>query len=81
MFPLIPLELLETEEELDAEKEKSSDSTIEQSKHNPTLVVVDEQPPKMQNIKPIMKSPVIDMFYNNLHVVGKIRLTKIIYLF
>lgn len=34
-------------------------------------MVVEELPPKVQDIKPITKSPVIDIFYRDMHVVGK----------
>lgn len=72
MFPLLPIELLPTQENLKTENKDLSDAVTQQSKHNPTLVVVDEQPPKMQDIKPVKKSPVIDLFYNGMHLVGKI---------
>jgi len=35
--------------------------------------MVDEQPPTVHNIKPIRKSPVIDIFYKEMHFVGKMK--------
>lgn len=60
MYPLLPIELLQKQEEKEIEKS--------------VLPIVDEQPPKVQNIKPIRKSPVIDVFYKQMHIVGKIYL-------
>lgn len=70
MFPLIPNYLLQIPkavhiEEVDLPQRK-------QDKQNPTLVVVDEQPPKVHDIRPIQNSPVIDIFYKEIHFTGKI---------
>jgi len=62
MYPIIPIELLQSQEA----------TKIEENEHKPTLVVVDEQPPKIQNVNVIKKSPVIDVFYKEMHFVGKI---------
>lgn len=65
MYPLIPADILQSQKALNIE-----DSSTVQNKQNPTLVVVDEQPPKIQDIKSIQKSPVIDVFYKEMHLVG-----------
>lgn len=69
MYPIIPIELLQSQE---ATKIEENDSSTVKNEHKPTLVVVDEQPPKIQNINVIKKSPVIDVFYKEMHFVGKI---------
>jgi len=71
MYPLVPIELLQTQEATKME-DSSFTGKKEQNEHKPTLVVVDEQPPKVQNINVIKKSPVIDVFYKEMHFVGKI---------
>lgn len=80
MYPLLPIELLQT---LDTEKVLKEDplsAKIEESKQKPTLVMVDEQPPKIKDIaKPIGKSPVIDVFSKDIHLVGKFTMEKIIF--
>lgn len=60
MYPLMPIELTQKQEAKEMEK---SD-----------LPIVDEQPPKVKIFKPIRKSPVIDVFYKEMHIVGKIYL-------
>jgi len=72
MYPIIPIELLQSQEATKIEENDSSTVKKEQNEHKPTLVVVDEQPPKIQNINVIKKSPVIDVFYKEMHFVGKI---------
>ncbi|KAL4148278.1 hypothetical protein QTP88_002555 [Uroleucon formosanum] len=69
MYPLIPIELLQTQEATKIEEDSSFTAKKEQNEHKPTLVVVDEQPPKVQNINVIKKSPVIDVFYKEMHFV------------
>lgn len=69
MYPVIPIELLQTQQS--KKIEDGSPANIEQNKQQTTLVVVDEQPPKIQDIKSIRKSPVIDVFYKEMHFVGK----------
>lgn len=73
MYPLVPIELLQTQEASKIEEDSSFTAKKEQNQneHKPTLVVVDEQPPKVQNINVIKKSPVIDVFYKEMHFVGK----------
>lgn len=70
MFPLIPNYILQIPSAMHNEEVGSSRN--KQDKQNPTLVVVDEQPPKVQDIKPIQKSPIIDIFYKEMHFVGMI---------
>lgn len=70
MYPLLPIELLHSQESKKIDDSLSAKK--EQSKQQSTLVMVDEQPPKVQDIKPIRKSPVIDIFYKEMHFVGKI---------
>lgn len=72
MYPLVPIDLLQTQESSKIEEDSSSTAKKDQNEHKPTLVVVDEQPPKVQNINVFKKSPVIDVFYKELHFVGKI---------
>jgi len=72
MYPLIPIELLQSQESIKTEQDSSFTAKKEQNEHKPTLVVVDEQPPKVQNINVIKKSPIIDIFYKEMHFVGKI---------
>jgi len=72
LYPLVPLDLLQTQEATKIEEDSSITAKKEQNEHKPTLVVVDEQPPKVQNINVIKKSPVIDVFYKEMHFVGKI---------
>ncbi|XP_027843877.2 prosaposin isoform X2 [Aphis gossypii] len=69
MYPIIPIELLQSQEATKIEENDSSTVKKEQNEHKPTLVVVDEQPPKIQNINVIKKSPVIDVFYKEMHFV------------
>lgn len=70
MYPRLPIELLQNQES--KKIDDSFSAKKEQSKQQSTLVVVDEQPPKVQDIKLISKSPVIDIFYKEMHFVGKI---------
>ncbi|VVC25407.1 Hypothetical protein CINCED_3A004152 [Cinara cedri] len=56
MYPLLPIEILQKQEAKEVEK-------------SVLPIIVDEQPPKVQNIKPIKKSPVIDVFYKEMHIV------------
>jgi len=72
MYPLVPIDLLQTQEATKIEEDNSFTVKNEQNEHKPTLVVVDEQPPKVQNINVFKKSPVIDVFYKEMHFVGKI---------
>lgn len=72
MYPLLPIELLQTQESSKIEQDGLLSVKEEQNNHKPTLVVVDELPPKVQNINLIKKSPVIDVFYKEMHFVGKI---------
>ncbi|XP_060879577.1 prosaposin-like isoform X2 [Metopolophium dirhodum] len=69
MYPLVPIDLLQTQEATKIEEDSSITAKKEQNEHKPTLVVVDEQPPKVQNINVIKKSPVIDVFYKEMHFV------------
>lgn len=57
MYPLIPVELLQT---------KRDDMRL--NEQNPSIVMVDEQPPKVKNIE---KSPTIHVFTNQMHFVCK----------
>lgn len=59
MYPLLPIEFLLKEDSKNVDK-----SVIP--------IIVDEQPPKIKKIKPINKSPVIDVFYKEVHFVRKI---------
>lgn len=72
MYPLLPIELLQTLETEKVLKEDPLSEKKEESKLKPTLIMVDEQPPKVKDIKPVRKSPVIDVFYKEVHFVGKI---------
>lgn len=72
MYPLLPIEILQNQEFKKVDEDGSLAAKKEQSKQQSTLVMVDEQPPKVQDIKPIKKSPVIDIFYKEMHFVGKI---------
>lgn len=67
MYPLIPI-FLQTQEASEIKIDEPTAKT-DQSKQNSVLVMVDEQPPTVHNIKPIGKSPVIDMFYKEMHFV------------
>uniref|UniRef100_A0A2H8TIU9 Sulfated glycoprotein 1 n=1 Tax=Melanaphis sacchari TaxID=742174 RepID=A0A2H8TIU9_9HEMI len=69
VYPLIPIELLQSQETTKIEKDSSFTAKKEQNENKPTLVVVDEQPPKIQNINVVKKSPVIDVFYKEMHFV------------
>ncbi|XP_008187613.1 uncharacterized protein LOC100169068 isoform X1 [Acyrthosiphon pisum] len=69
MYPLVPIDLLQTQEATKIEEDGSYTAKKEQDDHKPTLVVVDEQPPKVENINVIKKSPVIDVFYKEMHFV------------
>lgn len=72
MFPIIPIEFLQTPEATKI-KEDESISKIDQNKQKSIVVTVDEQPPTIHNIEPIKKSPVIDVFYKEMHFVCKIK--------
>jgi len=72
MYPLVPIDLLQTQEAIKIEKDSSFTAEKEQNEHKPTLVVVDKQPPKVQNINVTKKSAVIDVFYKEMHFLGKI---------
>lgn len=74
MNPLIPIDLAQKTKQI--KEDSSFNSMNEQSKQKPSLVIVDEQPPKVKNIKPIKKSPIIDVFYKELHFVGKLHLNE-----
>jgi len=60
------------QEAIQIEEDSSFAAKKEQNEHKPTLLVVDEQPRKVQNINVIKKSKVIDVFYKEMHFVGKI---------
>lgn len=62
MFPLIRVDLIQSPSAIkDEEVSKKS------------AILIDEQPPKVINVKqPTKKSPIIDLFYKDMHVVGKI---------
>lgn len=74
MFPLLPIDLIQPQETKQIKEDSLFSAMNEQSKQKPTLVIVDEQPPKIQDIKLIKKSPVIDVFYKETHFVGKLLL-------
>eukprot|EP00102_Acyrthosiphon_pisum_P020690 XP_016657900.1 PREDICTED: prosaposin-like [Acyrthosiphon pisum] len=69
MYPLVPIDLLQTQEAIKIEEDSSFTAKKEQNEHKPTLVMVDEQPPKVQNIDVPKKSVVIDVFYKEMHFV------------
>jgi len=60
------------QEAIQIEGDSSFTAKKEQNEHKPTLLMVDEQPRKVQNINVTKKSEVIDVFYKEMHFVGKI---------
>lgn len=61
MFPLVLTEYLQQPNSVKEEISKKSG------------ILIDEQPPKyIDHKESVLKSPVIDVFYKKMHVVGKI---------
>lgn len=77
MYPLLPIDLTQ---QLEIKQKNIGNNQFiaknELSNQKPTLVIVDEQPPKVQDIEPMKKSPSIDLFYEKMHVVGKLLLNR-----
>lgn len=71
MFPLLPIELIQKQEATKLEEGGSPNVNQEQFIPIPSLVVVDEQPPKVKDIKPINLSPAIEMSFMEAHFIGK----------
>lgn len=71
MFPLLPVDLLQTQESLRTDDDSLLAAKKEQNNQKPVLVV-DELPPKVLDINFVKKSPVINMIYKEIHVVGMI---------
>ncbi|XP_060857107.1 prosaposin-like isoform X2 [Metopolophium dirhodum] len=67
MYPLVPIDFLLTQKAIKIEE--NSTFTAKKEQNEPNLVVVDEQPSKVQNINVIKKSAVIDVFYKEMHFV------------
>lgn len=68
MFPILPVDLIQTQEDM----ESASSLTAKQDQNNQKLMlVVDKQSSNVLDSKPANKTPIIDLFYKKMHVVGK----------
>lgn len=76
MYPLLPINLRQSLENKPIKEDSPFNTKNEQINQKPTLIIVDEQPPKIQDIKLINKSPKIDLFYEEMHFVGKLHLNR-----
>lgn len=76
MYPLLPIGLTRKLENMQSNEDGQFNANNKLHNQKPTLVIVDEQPPKVQDIELIKKSPTIDLIYEEMHVVGKLHLNK-----
>lgn len=71
MFPLLPVDLLEEHESVKTDDDSLFTVNKMQNNQKPVLVV-EELPPKVHDIKYVKKSPVIDIIHSDIHVIGMI---------
>lgn len=70
MFPILPVDLIQTQEDINMESASSFTAKQDQNNQKPMLVV-DKLSSNVLDSKPANKSQIIDLFYKKMHVVGK----------